>query len=77
MDEKQSKEIISMTADPSGMALRSRSQAAKGFDRAHRWAFLQDLLSVVRYQPADLLPFDVVRETLRLEPRSYLGVQLI
>lgn len=77
MDEKQSQEIISMTADPGGMAQRRRSQAAQNFDRAHRWAFLQDLLSVVRYQPTDLLPFDVVRETLRLETRSHLGVQLI
>ena len=77
MDEKQSKEIISMTADPGGMAQRRRSPAAQDFDRAHRWAFLQDLLSVVRYQPADLLPFEVVRETLRLENRSYLGVYSI
>ena len=36
------------------------------FDAARRAALMQDLLRPLRGQPADLLPFDAVREGLRL-----------
>ncbi|HEX5853987.1 MAG TPA: hypothetical protein VFZ57_00075, partial [Thermoanaerobaculia bacterium] len=47
----------------------------KGFDAARRAAFIQDLLSHLFKRPADLLPFDEVRERLRLRHVVDRGVQ--
>jgi hypothetical protein len=77
MDDKSSTEIKSMLADPGGQAQSGRGRVARDFDRAHRWAFFQDVLSAMRYQPADLLPFEVVQEKLELGHKSYLGLQQI
>lgn len=44
------------------------------FDAAHRAALVQDLLAQVRGRPADLLPFDAVREKLRLRNLVDRGV---
>jgi hypothetical protein len=45
------------------------------FDAALRAALIQDLLAQVRGRPADLLPFDDVREKLRLRNLVDRGVQ--
>jgi hypothetical protein len=66
-----------MLADPGGQLNRARNRAARDFEQAHRWAFFQDLFSLLRYQPTDLLPFEVVREKLNLGSKSYLGIQEI
>jgi len=45
------------------------------FDAARRAALVQDLLAQVRGRPTDLLPFDAVREKLRLRNLVDRGVQ--
>ena len=45
------------------------------FDAARREALIQDLLAHVRGRPADLLPFDAVRQRLRLRNLVDRGVQ--
>jgi len=42
---------------------------------ARRAAFAQDVLAVFTHRPADLLPFEEVREKLRLRNLSYLGLR--
>ncbi len=46
-----------------------------GFDEARRAALVDDLLALVRGRPSDLLPFDLVRERLRLKHLVDRGVQ--
>lgn len=46
-----------------------------GFDNARRIALMQDLLSHLLKRPADLLPFDQVRERLRLLRVVDRGIQ--
>ncbi|GAB4425309.1 MAG: DUF4032 domain-containing protein [Anaerolineae bacterium] len=77
MNDDSSTEIKSMVADPGGLAQRGRSRVTRDFDRAHRWAFFQDLLSALRYHPVDLLPFEAVHEKLHLGHKSYRGLQEI
>ena len=43
--------------------------------QARRDAFVQDVLSALTSRPSDLLPFDEVREKLRLYNKRYLGLQ--
>ena len=71
------RKILSLAADPRGQRETSEDRAARDFERARRRAFMQDILSMVRYEPVDLLPFETVRERLRLGSKSYLGVQEI
>lgn len=47
----------------------------KGFDSARRSALMQDLLSYLLKRPADLLPFDEVRERLALSHVVDRGIQ--
>jgi hypothetical protein len=50
-------------------------RAAQDWRRARRRAFVQDVLALVRRRPMDLLPFEEVREKLRLRNQQYLGLQ--
>jgi hypothetical protein len=52
-----------------------QSRAEYEFERAHRAAFVQGILAPLRNQPADLLPFEQVRERLRLSSQTYRGLQ--
>jgi hypothetical protein len=61
------------SGDPSSV----RSKADREFDRAYQRAFIQDVLSFLRYDSPDLLPFDTVSERLNLGEKTYLGVQTI
>ena len=45
------------------------------FSSAHRKALVEDLLSHVQHRTADLLPFDLVREGLRLRHSLDRGIQ--
>ncbi|RLC99128.1 MAG: hypothetical protein DRI77_03475 [Chloroflexi bacterium] len=45
------------------------------WEDARRAAFTQDVLSVITRRPADLLPFEQVREKLHLYNLSYLGLE--
>ncbi len=47
----------------------------ESFDEAKRAAFLEDLIGFLKGQPVDLLPFDAVRERLRLKQIVDRGVQ--
>ena len=54
-----------------------RSKAERDFDRAHKQAFIQDALSILRYDSPNLLSFETVCERLGLGERVYHGVQSI
>jgi hypothetical protein len=69
------RKILSLVANPAGHGEEAKDRAARDFERARRQAFIQDSLSVIRYEPVDLLPFETVRERLHLGSKSYLGVQ--
>ena len=78
MDDKDfSRKALSLAADPLGKHDAARERAAHDFDRAHWRAIIQDLFSLIRYEPVDLLPFEEVRKKLRLGSKFYLGVQEI
>jgi len=77
MNDKNSRKILSMAANPRGQRDSVRNRITREFQQAHRGAFIQDLLSLVRYEPVDLLPFEVVREKLHLGNKNYLGLQEI
>ena len=76
-DENHSRKIISLIADPRGQKDRIRARATRDFEQAQRRAFIQDALALIRYEPPDLLPFELVREKLRLSNKYYLGIQEI
>jgi uncharacterized ParB-like nuclease family protein len=69
------RKIISLAVDSLGRRPLSQERATRDFEAAHRHAFIQDLLSLVRYEPVDLLPFELVRERLHLSNKYYLGIQ--
>lgn len=52
-------------------------KAERDFDRAHQQAFIQDALSLLRYDSPDLLSFETVCERLGLGEKIYRGVQSI
>jgi hypothetical protein len=47
----------------------------RDFDRARRKAFIQGILSLLTRKSLDLLPYDQVREQLRLHGRRFRGLQ--
>jgi len=47
----------------------------RDFDRARRKAFIQGILSLFTRRSLDLLPYDQVREQLRLYSRRFRGLQ--
>ena len=49
--------------------------AVVDWENARRTAFAQDVLAVLTHRPADLLPFEEVRERLHLHTLSYCGLQ--
>jgi hypothetical protein len=49
----------------------------RNFDRARRKAFIQKMLSLITHKSLDLLPFEQVREQLRLRNRYFRGLQEI
>lgn len=76
-DNNLPRKALSLAANPRGQPDKDKEQAARDFERAHRRAFMQDLLSLIRYEPVDLLPFEAVREKLNLGHKSYLGLHEI
>ncbi len=75
--KEPTRKILSLIADPHSQRSSLKERAARDFERARRRAFIQDALSLIRYEPTDLLPFEIVREKLRLGSKSYLGIQEI
>ena len=69
--------VLSLAADPHSRRDDEKERAVRDFERAHRRAFIQGILSMIRYEPVDLLPFETVRQRLHLGGKSYLGVQEI
>ena len=69
--------IFALAANPLGQRGQQAERATLDFERAHRRAFMQDALSLLRYEPTDLLPFEEVREKLRLGSKFYAGIQEI
>lgn len=67
--------IFSLAANPLGQRNQSAKQAGRDFERAHWRAFIQDTLSLLRYQPTNLLPFEAVREKLHLGSKFYVGIR--
>lgn len=52
-----------------------RHEALKEFDRARRRAFFEEMLRILGRQTPDLLPFEEVRNRLRLYNKAYRGLQ--
>ena len=71
------RKILSLTAAPQSQRQQAEERAARDFDRARWRAFMQDILGLARYEPADLLPFEAVQDKLRLGSKSYVGIQEI
>jgi hypothetical protein len=66
-----------MRLDPRSLQTSSGSSLAASrqeFDRARYQAAIEDMLAQLRGQPADLLPFEEVRQKLHLASRSYRGL---
>lgn len=57
--------------------LNHRATAEQAFDRARQKAFLENVVSHLRGQPTDLLPFDTIRSTLGLAASRDVGLQQI
>jgi hypothetical protein len=49
--------------------------ASEKFNRARRRAAVQDLLAPLRRAPVDLLPFEEIRQKLRLDSGTYQGLR--
>lgn len=80
MDDKDlssKKKALRLVADPRGRRDAGKERVARDFERARRQAFIQDVMSLVRYEPVDLLPFEAVRAKLHLGNKFYLGLQEI
>ena len=56
------------------MAMSSYSQTSTEFNSVRRKAFLEEMLSYVTGRPSDLLPFEEVRQSLRLQDSTYKGL---
>ncbi|MFN8454013.1 MAG: hypothetical protein U0401_04950 [Anaerolineae bacterium] len=76
-DRDSTRKILTLAVDPQGQRNLAQQRVARDFEQAHRHAFVQDMLSLVRYEPVDLLPFETVREKLHLSNKYYLGLQEI
>ncbi len=66
-----------MAVTSAGGTFLVKSEAERGFDRAHKQAFIQDSLSLLRHDPSHLLPFETVRQRLGLGQKTYRGIQTI
>jgi len=51
------------------------TRSTKEWEQARRAAFVQDVLATFTRRPADLLPFEQVRQKLQLHNVHYLGLQ--
>jgi len=60
---------------PANLVPTESKVADEVFNRARRRAFVQDILAPLRNEPANLLPFEQVREKLRLGEQVDLGLQ--
>jgi hypothetical protein len=76
-DKDLPRKALSLAANPRGQRHLARERATQDFEKAHWRAFIEDLFSTIRYEPVDLLPFELVRERLHLQTKSYLGIQEI
>ncbi len=63
--------------DSAGRSTPLPSPQERDFDRARKQAFIQDVLSLMRFDPPNLLPFETVRQRLGLGEQTYRGVQTI
>ena len=72
-DNDLPRKALSLAANPRHRSNLTKERAARDFERAHWRAFIQDALSLIRYEPVDLLPFEEVRKKLHLGSKSYLG----
>jgi len=59
------------------MDMSTYSQTTIEFSAARRKAFLEEMLSYVTGRPSDLLPFEEVRQSLRLQDSTYKGLHEI
>ena len=57
--------------------MTTHQESLRDFDRSRRKAFVQRILAFFTHQSLDLLPFEQVREQLRLRDRHYRGLQEI
>jgi uncharacterized ParB-like nuclease family protein len=63
--------------DSAGRSTLISSPSERDFDRARKQAFVQDVLSLMRFDPPNLLPFETVRQKLDLGEKTYRVIQTI
>lgn len=59
------------------MNIQTYTQTTTEFNAARRKAFVEEMLSHVTGRPSDLLPFEEVRQSLRLQDSTYKGLHEI
>jgi hypothetical protein len=66
-----------IAVDSAGRSTIVSTPTERDFDRARKQAFIQDVLSLMRFDPPNLLPFETVRRRLGLGEKTYKGIQTI
>ena len=75
MSHKDKPNPLDFAGTPVGGSDSQHDRVAREFQQALRKAQLETLSARVRYQPVALLPFEEVRQRLKLGRKSYRGIQ--
>ncbi|HRV94848.1 MAG TPA: hypothetical protein P5526_22000, partial [Anaerolineae bacterium] len=75
MSHKDKPNPLDFAGTPMGGSDSQHDRVAREFQQALRKAQLETLSARVRYQPVALLPFEEVRQRLKLGRKSYRGIQ--
>ena len=74
MTKKNKPNPLDFAGGPVGQPESKKERVAREFQQALRKAQLEVLSARVRYQPVDLLPFEEVRQRLKLGHKAYRGI---
>lgn len=77
MSEENNHQALDAAAGRFGPADARKARISRDFQQAKRRAVVEDLLSYIRREPVELLPFEEVRQRLRLSSKFYRGLQNI
>jgi hypothetical protein len=75
MSEEDSHRPLNTAAGQFSQGNGQKARVSRDFQQAKRRALVEDLLSYVRREPVDLLPFEEVRQRLKLSSKFYRGLQ--
>lgn len=75
MSEENRSKALDAAAGLFGHTDPRKARVSRDFQQAKRRALVEDLLSYIRREPVELLPFEEVRQRLRLSSKFYRGLQ--